>query len=67
MYFQKIQRPINEDLHLGKTADPTVDKCQTLLKTGGFDKYVLDYLPGMQQISYQDMIYGVNAKESTLI
>ena len=44
-----------------------VDKFQTILKTWIFDKDVLGYIPGMQQISYKGMIYGVNKKKDTLI
>ena len=44
-----------------------VDKFQTILETWIFDKDVLGYIPGMQQISYKGMIYGVNKKKDTLI
>ena len=40
-----------------------VDKFQTILETWIFDKDVLGYIPGMQQISYKGMIYGVNKKK----
>lgn len=50
-----------------KEATSKVDKLQTLLKIGVLDKDVLDYLPGMQQMSYQVVIYSVHTKESTLV
>ena len=44
-----------------------VDKFQTILKTWIFDKDVLGYIPGMQQITCKGMIYGVNKKKGALI
>ena len=39
-----------------------VYKFQTILEMGILEKDVLDYILGMQQIPYQGIIYGVNAK-----
>ena len=54
-------KPIDVSSNFNETTSK-VDKLQTLLKTRVLDKDVLDYHPGMQQILYQRMIYGVNTK-----
>ena len=40
-----------------------LDRLQILLEKGAFDRDVLDYIPGLQTISYQGTIYGVNPKK----
>lgn len=68
-----LGKTVNPNDHMGKIKSinmfsdfneitSKVDKQQTLLKTGFFDKNLLDHLPRIQQTLCQGMIYDVNAR-----